>query len=73
MVLPREMSAEERAELKSQGFQRFEIWLPNLRDPSRRAAAEAEARRIAFADEEDNVIEWVEHLQKDMWSEEDGQ
>ena len=71
MALPRELSLEEQAELRARGFQRFEIWLPNLRDPAVRAQALAEAERIAFADEEDNVMEWIENLQKDMWDEED--
>lgn len=73
MALPREISAEERAEMIAKGFQRFELWLPDLRDPATRAAAEAEADRMAFADEEDSVMEWIENLQKDMWDEEDDQ
>ena len=73
MALPRELSAEEQAEMKAKGFQRFELWLPDFRDPATRTAAEAEANRMAFADEEDNVMEWIENLQKDVWDEEDGQ
>ena len=73
MTLPRELSAEERAELQAKGFQRFELWLPDLRDPSIREQAVAEANRMAFADEEDNVMEWIECLQKDMWDHEDGE
>ncbi len=73
MALPRELSAEERAEFQAKGFQRFELWLPDLRDPATREAAIAEANRIAFADEEDSVMEWIENLQKDMWDEEDDQ
>lgn len=71
MALPRKLSAEERADLMARGFQRFELWLPDLNDPAIRAAAAAEAERIAFADEEDSVMEWVEALQRDAWDEED--
>jgi hypothetical protein len=73
MTLPRELSAEERAELRAKGFQRFELWLPDLRDPVIREQAVAEANRMAFADEEDNVMEWIDSLQKDMWDHEDGE
>lgn len=70
MTLPRELSAEERAEFRARGFQRFELWLPDMRDPSVREQAIAEANRMAFADEEDNVMEWIDNLQKDMWDRE---
>ncbi|CAH0341581.1 antitoxin MazE-like protein [Rhizobium sp. CECT 9324] len=73
MTLPREISAEERAEFQAKGFQRFELWLPDLRNPSMREQAIAEANRIAFADEEDNVMEWIDSLQKDIWDHEDGE
>jgi len=69
MALPRELSLEEQAELKARGFQRFEIWLPDLREPTVRADALAEADRIAFADNEDSVMEWVEGLQTEIWGE----
>lgn len=70
MVLPRELSAEERAEFQAKGFKRFELWLPDLRDPAIRVQATEEANRMAFADEEDSVLEWIEALQKDVWDEE---
>lgn len=70
MTLPRELSAEEKAEFRAKGFQRFELWLPDLRDPSVREQAIAEANRMAFADEEDNVMEWIDSLQKDIWDRE---
>jgi DnaJ-domain-containing protein 1 len=72
MALPENLSAKERAELKAKGFQRFELWLPDLRDPVTRLAAQAEADRMAFADEEDSVMDWLDNLQKDVWDEEDG-
>ncbi|MBB1250103.1 antitoxin MazE-like protein [Rhizobium sp. G21] len=70
MTLPRELSAEEKAEFRAKGFQRFELWLPDLRDPSVREQAVAEANRMAFADEEDDVMEWIDSLQKDIWDRE---
>lgn len=70
MTLPRELSAEEKAEFQAKGFQRFELWLPDLRDPSVREQAIAEVNRMAFADEEDNVMEWIDSLQKDIWDRE---
>ncbi|RKE83962.1 MULTISPECIES: antitoxin MazE-like protein [Rhizobium] len=73
MALPRELSAEEKAEFRAKGFQRFELWLPDLRDPTVREQALAEANRMAFADEEDDVMEWIDSLQKDMWDHEPGE
>jgi hypothetical protein len=69
MALPREISPEEREDLIARGFKRFELWLPDLRDPILRAQAVAEAERMAFADEEDDVMEWVENAQRGIWDE----
>lgn len=71
MARPREITPEERAELIANGYRPIEIWLPDLREQAMRAAAEAEGKRIAFADQEDSVMAWVERAQKDMWDEED--
>ena len=71
MGRPGEMTNEERQKLLAGGFHPHEIWVPDLNDPATRALAEAEAKRIAVADNEEGVLDWLEALQKDMWEGED--
>jgi hypothetical protein len=47
--------------------------VPDFSDPHTLALAKAEAKRIAVADQEEGIMEWVEALQKDMWEGEDQQ
>jgi hypothetical protein len=47
------------------------MWVPDLSDPKIFALAEAEAKRIAVADQEEDITEWIEAVQKDMWEGED--
>jgi hypothetical protein len=65
------MTSEERQKLLDGGYQPHEVWLSDFSDPATRALAEAEAKRIAFADSEEDVLNWLEALQKDMWEGED--
>lgn len=67
MGRPRELTEEERAELIAKGYRPVEVWVPDFSDPRTLAQAKAEARRIAAADKEEGIMEWVEALQKDMW------
>ena len=71
MGRPRELSEEERAEMLAKGFKPVEVWVPDLSDPAIYALAEAEAKRIAFADAEEDILDWIEAVQKDMWEGED--
>ena len=71
MGRPRELSEAERQELLAQGFRPVEVWVPDLSDPATYAEAEAEARRIALADQEEDIMDWIEAIQKDMWEGED--
>jgi len=71
MGRPKELTEEEREKLLADGFRPVEVWAPDLSDPSTYALAEAEARRIALADQEEDIMDWIEAVQKDMWEGED--
>lgn len=71
MGRPRELTEEERAELLAQGYRPVEMWVPDLSDPETLARATAEAKRIAAADQEEDIMEWIDAVQKDMWEGED--
>ncbi len=71
MGRPRELTDAERAELVAKGYRPVEMWVPDLSDPKIFALAEAEAKRIAVADQEEDITEWIEAVQKDMWEGED--
>lgn len=71
MGRPRELTADERRELISEGYRPVEIWAPDLSDPEVLARADAEAKRIAKADQDEDIVDWIEAIQKDMWDGED--
>lgn len=71
MGRPREMTGAERAALVAQGYSPVEMWVPDLLDPDVRRRAVEEANRIAAADSEEDVMTWIEAVQKDMWEGED--
>jgi hypothetical protein len=67
----RKLTDEDRQSLRDRGYRPIEVWVPDLRDPVVRAQASAEAKRIALADHEEDVLTWMEAIQKDMWEGED--
>jgi hypothetical protein len=71
MGRPRELTDEERAELIAKGYRPVEVWVPDMTDPAVLAQADAEAKRIAKADQEEDIMDWIEAVQKDMWEGED--
>ena len=71
MGRPREVTEEERAELINEGCRPVEVWVPDLTDASVLARATEEARRIPKADQEEDILDWIEAVQKDMWEGED--
>lgn len=71
MGRPRELTAEERQRLISEGYKPVEIWVPDMSDPEVMARAKAEAKRIAAADRDEDISEWIEAVQKDLWEGED--
>jgi len=71
MGRPRELTADERRELISEGYRPVEMWVPDLSDPDVLARAEAEAKRIAKADQDEDIVDWIEAIQKDMWDGDD--
>ena len=71
MGRPRELTEAERTALLAQGYKPFEIWVPDLSDPDYHERALAEAKRIAHTDSEENLFDWIELVQKDMWEGED--
>ncbi|HEV7252231.1 MAG TPA: antitoxin MazE-like protein [Mesorhizobium sp.] len=70
MGRPRELSETEKAKLLAEGYRPVEVWLPDLTDPDVRARAQAEAKRIASADQEEDIMDWIDAIQ-DMWEGED--
>jgi hypothetical protein len=71
MGRPKELTEEERQALLAKGYRPVEVWVPDMSNPEIRAQAEAEAKRIALADQEEDIMEWIEAVQKDMWEGED--
>ncbi|MBC8129933.1 MAG: DUF3018 family protein [Rhizobiaceae bacterium] len=71
MGRPTELSPKERETFLAKGYRQFEIWVPDMSDPSVRALAAEEARRIAAADDEEGIMDWIELVQRDMWEGED--
>jgi hypothetical protein len=71
MGRPKELTEEEKKELLAQGYRPVEVWLPDMSDPAVLARADAEAKRIARADQEEDIMEWIDAVQKDMWEGED--
>lgn len=71
MGRPRELTEEERAELIAEGYRPIEVWVPNLANPKMLALAVAEAKRIALADEEEDIGNWIDAVQQDMWEGQD--
>jgi hypothetical protein len=71
MGRPKELTEDERQELLAKGYRPIEVWVPDLSDPAVYALAEAEAKRIAVADHEEDIMDWIEAVQKDMWEGED--
>jgi hypothetical protein len=71
MGRPRELTEQEKAELLAKGYRPVEVWVPDFSDPEIHAQADAEAKRIALADQEEDILDWIEAVQKDMWEGED--
>ena len=71
MGRPRELTQAESPHPLANGYPPVEVWLPDRDDPTVLAAAQAEARRIAAADQEEGILDWLEAVQKDMWEGED--
>jgi hypothetical protein len=71
MGRPRELTDEERQKLIAEGYRPVEMWVPDMSDPEVLARADAEAKRIAVADQEEDIMDWIEAVQKDMWEGED--
>ena len=67
MGRPRELTEEERAKLIAEGYRPVEIWVPDFENPAVYALAEAEAKRIALADQEEDIADWIDTIQRDMW------
>lgn len=67
MGRPRELSPEERADLLRRGYKPVEIWVPDLENETIRAQLAEEARRLAVADERDDVTDWLEAVGPTDW------
>ena len=59
MGRPRELSPEERADLLRRGYRPVEIWVPDLDPEGLRVRLQEEAKRIAAADDEDDMMDWI--------------
>jgi hypothetical protein len=67
MGRPREISAEERAELMRQGFRPVEIWVPDITNEIFRRQIEREMRLIAASDEVDGISGWIDAVGPKDW------
>ena len=67
MGRPRELSPEEREDLLRRGYKPVEIWVPDLENEVVRAQLAEEARRVAEADERDDVTDWLEVVGPTDW------
>lgn len=67
MGRPRELSPEERDDLLRRGYRPIEIWVPDLDNETMRAQLAEEARRIAEADGEDEVMDWLQAAGPTDW------
>lgn len=67
MGRPREISAEERADLIRQGYRPVEIWVPDMTSEIFRTQVQEEMRRIAVADTTDDVSEWIDAVGPVDW------
>ena len=67
MGRPREISAEERADLINQGYRPIEIWVPDMTSEAFRIQIEQEMRSIAEADNTDDVSNWIDAVGPTDW------
>lgn len=67
MGRPRELTPEERADLISRGYRPVEIWVPDVNAEALQNQLKEEARRIAEADVQNNVVDWVEAAGPTDW------
>ncbi|KQS72400.1 hypothetical protein ASG39_01055 [Rhizobium sp. Leaf371] len=67
MGRPRELSPEERADLISRGYRPVEIWIPDTDDKMFQEQLQQEARQIAVAPEEDEIMDWIAAVGPDNW------
>lgn len=67
MGRPRELSPEERDDLLRRGYRPIEIGVPDLDNETMRAQLAEEARRIAEADGEDEVMDWLQAAGPTDW------
>ena len=63
-------TARYRAAKRAQGLRLKQIWVPDLRDPRVRAAIAREGAEINRRDDADDVMDWLEAAQADVWANE---
>ncbi|PYE26603.1 hypothetical protein DFI02_102743 [Rhizobium sp. PP-F2F-G20b] len=69
MGRPRELSQEERADLMRRGYRPVEVWVPVTDDMAFQEQLQQEAQRIAAADEEDEIMDWIAAVGPVDWDE----
>lgn len=67
MGRPREISAEERAELIRQGYRPIEIWVPDTTSEAYRKEAARQARAAVEADRHAGIAELVDENAAEDW------
>ncbi|CDZ57600.1 antitoxin MazE-like protein [Neorhizobium galegae] len=70
MGRPREISAEERAELIRQGYRPIEIWVQDTTSEAYRREAERQARAAVEADRQAGILELVDEDAHRDWDKE---
>ena len=67
MGRPTELSPEERADLIRRGYRPIEIWVPDINNQAFRIQLQEEARRIAEADAQEDILRWIEAAGPTDW------
>ncbi|MEN3793775.1 antitoxin MazE-like protein [Fulvimarina sp. MAC3] len=68
MGRPKELTEEQRAELRAKGFVPVEIWVPDWDNPEFQQRMKREMEMIAKSDAEDQTIgEWTRQVSGKLW------
>jgi len=69
MVATRERVAAHRERMKTRGFREVRVWIPDTRTESWRAEGQRIAGILNAADSTDDISQWLDAVNADLWSE----
>ncbi len=68
MGRPKELTEEQRADLRARGFVPVEVWVPDWDSPEFKEQIRREMDAIAEADARDpDIDDWVRQVRGDLW------